>query len=342
MTRVRGALLIVALLACVSLDGRAQTTPRIWFCPGPGTLDYVRLFQSPQEWAHARRFVSVFKFYQQHTQTPPPDIVGPNTYDAFAGAGVFRQLKQWRIETAIEVGSVKEFYCTPDATGMNESIAGTLRSVQAIENAGGSVSYLAMDEPFVSGRARVCGGPALEPTADRVATYVSAIRSARPGVKLGLIEAYPFSDADTLETIVGLLAARNALPAFLHLDVDLAAMRPTRNDFTRDLRRLRDVAHGRGMQFGVIVWGNNGDADPLYALDASRLVESMTATFTSWEDMPDHVIVQSWAESSTGLRITPTNLPEDQSFTHTNLLWNVYRRLRGQSGSTTGTSRGGR
>jgi len=68
----------------------------------------------------------------------------------------------------------------------------------------------------------------------------------------------------------------------------------------------------------------------------------MTGTFTSWEDMPDHVIVQSWAESSTGLRITPTNLPEDQSFTHTNLLWNVYRRLRGQSGSTIGTSRGGR
>jgi len=245
--RIRAALLIVALIGCASLDGGAQqSTPRIWFCPGPGTLDYVRLFQSPQEWAHARRVVSVFKFYQQHTQTPPPDIVGPNTYEAFARAGVFRQLRQWRIETAIEVASVKEFYCTADASGMNESIASTLRSVQAVETAGGSVSYLAMDEPFVSGRARVCGGPALEPTADRVATYVGAVRSARPAVKLGLIEAYPFSDADTLETIVGLLASRNALPAFLHLDVDLAAMRSARNDFTRDLRRLRDLAHARG------------------------------------------------------------------------------------------------
>ena len=42
---------------------------RVWFCPGPGTVDYIRLFERPEEWAHVRQFVSVFKFYQQHTQT---------------------------------------------------------------------------------------------------------------------------------------------------------------------------------------------------------------------------------------------------------------------------------
>src|SRR5207237_10521832 len=125
----------------------------------------------------------------------------------------------WRIETAIEVASVKEFYCTPDARGMNESIAATLASVRAVEAAGGSVSYLAMDEPFVSGRARVCGGPALEPTADRVATYVRGVRSTFPAIKVGLIEAYPFSSADALESIITLLNARRPAPAFLHMDV---------------------------------------------------------------------------------------------------------------------------
>ena len=343
MPRVRAALLLVALIASASPGGGAQQArPRFWFCPGPGTLDYVRLFDHPEEWRHARPLVSVFKFYQQHTFMPAPAIVGPDTYDAFVRAGVFRRLKQWRIETAIELASVKEFYCTPDASGMNESIAATLRSVRAVEAAGGTVAYLAMDEPFVSGRARVCGGPALEPTADRVATYTNAVRSAFPAIKLGLIEAYPFLGADAIDNILALLAARNALPAFLHLDVDLNAMRAGRDDFTRDMRRLRDAAKARGMQFGIIIWGNNGDADPLYALDASRLVESVTAAFPSWDDMPDHVIVQSWAESRTGLRITPTNLPEDRPITPTNLLWNVFRRLRGQSGQRSGTAAGAR
>lgn len=45
---------------------------------------------------------------------------------------------------------------------MSAAVAATLASVRAVESAGGTVSYLAMDEPFVSGRAPVCGGPALE------------------------------------------------------------------------------------------------------------------------------------------------------------------------------------
>src|SRR5205823_5995789 len=269
------------------------------------TLDYIRLFEHPEEWPRARRLVSVFKFYQQHTLMPPDSIVGPDSYDALVRAGAFRKLKQWRIETAIEVASVKEFFCTPDARGMNESIAATLASVRAVEAAGGSVSYLAMDEPFVSGRARLCGGPALEPAADRVATYVSAVRSTLPTVKTGLIEAYPFSSEGAIESILDLLASRGVAPAFLHIDVDLAAIRAGRDDFTRDMRRLRDASHGRNIEFGIIIWGNNGDADVLYALDAERLIESLTSTFTSWQDMPDHLIVQSWAESRTGLRITP-------------------------------------
>ena len=47
---------------------------------------------------------------------------------------------------------------------------------------------------------------------------------------------------------------------------------------------------------GIIIWGNNGDANVLYALDAERLIEALTGAFTSWRDMPDDLIVlQSWA-----------------------------------------------
>jgi len=323
----------VLLLAAPSV-GAAPPTDRIWFCPGPGTLDFVNLFERPEQWAHARQLVSVFKFYQQHTLMPADPIIGPNSYDAFVRAGAFQTLTRWGKKTAIEVGAVKEFYCTPDASGMNAAIANTAASVRNVQSAGGLVSYLAMDEPFVSGRSPVCGGPALEPTADRVATYVAGVHAAFPNIRIGLIEAYPFSSADAIQNMLGLLRARGATPAFLHMDVDLAALQAGRDDFARDIKRLQSFSAGLDVPFGVIIWGNNGDADALYASDAGRLLDSVADTFGNWNAMPDQLIIQSWASSSTGLRITPANLPESQLYTHTNLLWDIYRRLRGQSGGS--------
>ncbi|MGH9411125.1 MAG: hypothetical protein ACRD1V_16910, partial [Vicinamibacterales bacterium] len=211
---------LVILFAPVDASTTTAAQDRIWFAPDPGTIDYLDLFEHPEEWPHARQLVNVFKFYQQHTQTPAPDIVGPNTYDALVRVNAFHLLNQWGIKTAIEVGAVKDFYCTPDASGINAAIANTIASVNAVQAAGGTVSYLAMDEPFVSGRDAICGGPALEPTADRVATYVAGVNAASPSIQIGLIEAYPFSSAPAVETIVQLLKSRSVTLAFLHMDVD--------------------------------------------------------------------------------------------------------------------------
>ena len=332
----------VAVALCVVLAAgpgvSAPAADRIWFAPGPGTIDYISLFEHPEQWPHARELFDVFKFYQQHTQTPPADVVGPNSYDALVRAGAFQTLTTWGKKIAIEAGAVKQFYCTPDASGMQQAIGNTLNSIAAVQRAGGTVSYIAMDEPFVSGRDAVCGGPALEPTADRVATYVKAVTGSVAGIKVGLIEAYPFSSEPSLESILGLLDSRGAPPAFLHVDVDSRALRAGRDDFTRDMRALRQACASRSIPFGIIVWGYNGDADVLYALDAGRVVDEIANAFTSWSDMPDQLIVQSWAVSSTGQSITPANLPEAQLHTHTNLLWDVFRRLYGQNGAASGTA----
>ena len=330
--------LVAALLLSLSVTGShaAPDPDRVWFCPGPGTIDFIRLFEHPEEWAHARQLVSVFKFYQQHTQTPAPSIVGPNTYAALARAGVFRTLKNWGKKTSIEVGAVKEFYCTPDASGMNAAIAGTLESVRAVEAAGGSVTSLSMDEPFVSGRLKVCGGPALEPTADRVATYVSGVSAALPNVRIGLIEAYPFSSADAIERIVQLLKARNVTPAFLHMDVDWHLSGAAA--FKRDMPRIKELCATEKIPFGIIITGYDGNADALYAIDAYGITGLIADTFPSWDRAPDQLILQSWAVSGTGLLITPANLPEDRPYTHTSMLWDVLRRLRGSVGSATGTA----
>jgi hypothetical protein len=334
-------LLTTAALASLVLTSapRAQSSgaaaDRLWFCPSPGSIDYLQLFENPDGWPLARQLISVFKFYQQHTQTPAPDIVGPNTYDALARAGAFRLLGEWKKKIAIEAGAVKEFYCTPDASGMNESIANTVASIRSVQAAGGAVSYLSMDDPFASGQAPVCGGPALEPTADRIATYVQGVHGAYPAVQIGFSEAFPLTSEPNLERALDLLIGRGVTPAFLHADVDSRALTKAGADFTRDMRALRQACRARGVAFGIIAWGYNGDADALYAADVGYMADEIAKAFPTWLDMPDNLVVQSWAVSSTGLLITPSNLPESQLYTHTSLLRELWHQFRGQTGPPT-------
>lgn len=334
---LRLAAALAALFAFVATTEAQKplSADRIWFAPGPGTLDYLRLFDQPAEWPRARQLITAFKFYQQHTQTPAHPIVGPNTYDAFVRADAFRKLRTWKIKTAIEVGAVKEGYCLePGGTGVDSAIRDTIRSVQAIVAAGGAVDYLAMDEPWVSGRLPVCGGPSPEPVADRVAAYMTGVQRQFPAIRIGLIEAYPFSSVERIEAILDLLRARATPPAFLHVDVDRRALRP--GEFVRDLPRLKAAAESRGITFGFIIWGHNGNADPLFADDTNDLSHLLAETFQTWDHMPEQLIFQSWAESASGLFITPSNLPDDRRYTHTNIVWNLYRRLRGAMGGVVG------
>lgn len=321
------------ILAAVATLAAAEREPpdadRIWLAPAPGSLDYLRLFQAPSEWARARHAMGVFKFYQQHTLDSPPSIVGPNSYDALARANAFRLLsRSWGKKIAIEVGAVKEFYCTPGPDGMRDAVAATVASMNAVQRAGGSVAYLAMDEPFLSGLSARCGGPSLDPTANRLAVYVRGVKATFPDVRIGLIEAYPTFDVDAFESMIRLMRERNIPPAFVHADVDLRAMKPARDDFARDMSRLAAICVEEEIPFGVIIWGENGNADALFAAEALQLAGAVETTFGRSTVMPSQVIFQSWAESASGLRITPTNLPETRADTLTELLLRVFRRLR--------------
>lgn len=342
MRRLAAVWASVAALAVLVSPARAATSPvaqdRIWFAPGPGTMDYLDLFEHPEEWPRARQLVNVFKFYQQHTQTPAPSAVGPNTYDALVRADAFHLLTQWGIKTAIEVGAVKDFYCTPDASGMDAAIAASVSSIQAVQTAGGTVSYLSMDDPFAAGKAAVCGGPAPDPTADRVAIYTAGVHAQYPGVQIGMSEAYPLSSEPLLESILDMLKARGVPLAFLHADVDSRSLPLFHADFVTDMRALQQACAARGIAFGILIWGYNGGSDALYAADVDQLVTEITAAFTSWSDMPDNLVVQSFAQSSTGLFITPSNLTEDELDTHTYLLRDIYHQLRGENGPVTGVA----
>lgn len=347
MVRVTTAFILsCALLAltsfAVSAASRAESERRrpdpVWYTPNPGSLDLLRMFENPDEWQVARRFVSVFQFTQQHTYPVTPSIVGPNGYRALVRSGAFRQLVEWGIKTSIGVGAVKEFYCTPDASGMDTAIRDALDAIAAVHGGGGAVHYLSMDEPFLSGQTPRCGGPALEPTADRLRRYITAVRDSHPTVRVGLIEAYPSFNPDAFGRMLQLLRERGVLPAFLHLDIDLRGVRAERRDFAADLKRIQDICAAERIPFGIIIWGYNGDADALFARDAKALAGALQAVFTSRDEMPDRFIFESWSESATGLRITPSNLPETRSHTLTNLMIHTYRRFLADPGLVSGTA----
>jgi hypothetical protein len=321
----------VLLVSCLCPANGAQLAFRrqVWFAPGPGTPDLLRLFESLDEWPKARSTIDVFKFYQQHTLRNPTSIVGPNRLEAFEQLDAFRRLFQWGKLIAIEAGAVKEFYCTTDDTGMRRSVRDTVESIANVRAARGRVAYIAMDEPFAAGgNAAACGGPALAPTADRLVTYVNGVHAEFPDVRIGLIEPYPFVPAGRWVEIMQLLRERKIVPAFLHVDVNLADIRPDRDRLGRDLIQLENLAHSAGIPFGVIIWGADGDADSQFAAYALRLADEVHHTYRSWDVMPEHLIFQSWATTRTGAFIIPANLPETRANTLTAIMNDVYQTFR--------------
>jgi hypothetical protein len=132
-----------------------------------------------------------------------------------------------------------------------------------------------------------------------------------------------------------LMQARGVPPAFLHMDVNWHALKP--GEFARDMTHLQAVAADQRITFGIILVGYNGEADALYAIDAAGMANQIADAFQTWDSMPQHLIFQSWVTTSTGLFITPTNLPEDRLYTHTDLVRSLFRRLRGATGGPIGT-----
>ena len=172
-------LLVASSLAIpVTSSTNAVSADRIWFCPAPGTLDYLRLFEHPEEWAPRDGPSSPSSSSTRNIPRPRrASIVGPEHVRRARASGRVQKTDLVEDQDALEAGSVKEFWCTPDASGMDASIRSTLDAVKAIEDAGGTLAYLAMDEPGFRPRERVRRA-ALEPTADRVA-HSTCPRSSR-------------------------------------------------------------------------------------------------------------------------------------------------------------------
>jgi len=173
---------------------QAQTTldvyppPTVWFAPLPhyvnsnlGAVDFLDLFSAAAPWGTAASHIQVFKIWTSEL-------------DYFSDvdlSNMFADLKRRHIALAIEWGPLE-----PNGCGSGEGFDGALalHYAQKIRENGGTLQYIAFDEPFAGGS--LASPPdACHWSADQVAQdalrHLAMIRTVFPDAIVGDIEVLP-------------------------------------------------------------------------------------------------------------------------------------------------------
>jgi len=296
------------------------TDPVVWFSPldpferpevgYAGSPEYMSLFTPDASWKQAASRIKVFKIYPQW-------IMQASNSDL---QRMFSELNRRNIALALEYGVLSE----SDACGHGvEGFGGgtLLAAAHRISRNGGSLKYLAMDEPIffstLYGGNNACRWN-VQQMAANAAVNIRALKSEFPDVILGDIEPVPAPDSpDWLghyrEGIEAFRAILGYPLAFFHADVFWSA-----NSWRTDVEALRQVAAQHGLAFGVIYNGNAEDQTDAAWIHAA---EDHMVQYELQRGAPNHVIFQSWHSHPKKL------LPESDPASFTNLI-NRYFRAR--------------
>ncbi len=270
------------------------SAPQLWlaaidpllagFYGNPGSSDYASLATDPEAWATVVGDTSVFKISTQFADGG----------DATLLRTLFTFLNEHGIALAME-GLMQPVLPNGDGAqveGYDAGPAQMLGIAQRIQSLGGTLSYIAMDEPLFFGN-QYTGPTAAQVSIDQVAagvaTTIAAMRSVFPDVQVGDIEPLP--------AVQGLGAWLTAFQqatgrplAFLDADVNWGL------DWQGSLEAASALAHANDIPFGVIYNGDGAttsvgwtalaeqraaaiEADPLSRPDAAAIIQT-------WDTLP--------------------------------------------------------
>jgi hypothetical protein len=283
--------------------------PTTWFAPigattaipqTQGATDYFDLFSPTAPWSAAATHVTVFKMY-----------AGMLDLDDATLRTMFADLKRRHIAFAIEWGPLDE----PNRCGIGEGFDGAqgLHYAERIQALGGSLQYIAFDEPY-DGAAlyegtNACHWTPLQ-TAQNAAKNLAQLQSVFPDAAAGDIEVLPNGAAlDTwLEGYQQWVDAWQAVTgkplAFFHFDVDWS------NDWKPAAAALTRALAARNIPVGHIYNGDDGASDAAWiALGEQHMTDFEThaalipdeAIFQSWEPYPKHLLPETDPTSFTYL-----------------------------------------
>lgn len=292
--------------------------PVVWFAPLPplritgsrtyfGSTDFMKLFTKQAAWPNAARQVSVFKLYGEW-------VAHTATYAELRRA--VSDLKRRKIPIAVETGPLP---ASPQCGQGVEGFAGGegLWTASRIKAAGGTLRYVAFDEPFFYGSLytgpNACGWNAHR-VAQAVAAYMRGIRAVFPHVEFGDTE--PLTTGAHVEHYKEWIDAyRDATGeslAFLHLDLWYTLPR-----WPQLARELEVFARSRGVAFGMIY---NGDGQDVSDKDWLGRAQQRFELYETEGGRPEHAVLQSWTDKPDRV------LPETRG-TFTNLILR-YKRPR--------------
>ncbi len=334
---------------------------QIWFGPNFGSVDALDLFTSPEQWATARSHIQVFALAMTQVATGgwsctalPHVNCGENHLQNLVDVDAFAKLKSWGIDLALDsffagpIASVDPIVCASAEEVFNLTLDGTANVINNVHENGGTVRYLAMDEPIrqwyreyyylVTGQTdpRPCLVASLDILADHVADYILFMQDALPSLSIGQIALYPEVGVATLMEWILALEERGVALPFLQIDVHGPRVAQYISygldiDVERDLIELKSFLSEHNVALGVFVTDINWDAqvweedeydDAMYV---SRTMEWVNQLRPLAEHI-DHFLFQSWVypvyTTGIGPNQIPTNLPDDDVAlaTHTRLI----------------------
>jgi hypothetical protein len=319
----------------------AQPAPVLWLAPlddlthpnggPPGAVDYMQLFAPDAKWAEALPAIKVFKIY--------PYFIG-NAPDAELSF-MIAFLHAHNIKLALEAGALTASdRCGSHVEGYGgQYLQGVAKRIQML---GGTIDYLAMDEPLWFGSfyrgPRACQDtiPAL---AKNIATSIAAVRAIMPDIQVGDIEpgVGPGNPGDWAETIgkwaKALEEAMSMPPAFVHLDVNWFA------NWTDYISAVGVRLHRQNIPYGIIyngTYADDTDAEWVHHAEQHYLDYEAAgrspdvAIFQTWRRYPTHVLPPKDAETLTNLAADYVREPTKLDIHSTNP--NIVGRLTTANG----------
>ncbi len=287
----------------VATGGLLPAQQTVWFTPVPfanhpvgffGSTDYLSLFSPTAPWQQAASHVQVFKIY------------GVDDFSDTDLTNLLTDLKRRNIALALEWPVLSSSTCGAGIEGFGGSFLAVAQRIQAL---GGTLSYVAMQQPFQWGHLYTGANSCQWTTQQVAANALLAINQAKtvfPNLPVGDVMAVPpFQDAapdwaaqygiwfDTWRSLTG------APLAFFHVDADW-----TVPNWQAAVAEVRPVAAQRGLPFGMVYNGfltNETDSAWMAAAENHFIDNEVRGgnaapeqvNFQSWNPNPTHVLPET-------------------------------------------------
>jgi hypothetical protein len=282
-------------------------------------VDFLEMFDANAPWQKAAQIITVFKLYGSYLEHAPQDQVDK----------IVKNLNKRHIAIAVEAGVMKGPEAIKPACGGRgvegySTVARAKLISKKIKSAGGSIAYLAMDEPLWFGR-YYKGRPGQQPgcrlpldqVIDLVMPVLQAYREAFPAARIGDVEpsgvAYqPDWQNETRQWLRGLRDRLGSCLSFMQLDVPFAAG-PQQVAAGRRFFNQLEVLRAESLvgNIGIIYNGMPNDRTDKEWIDSAKShielfeheykLRPQQAIIQSWTLRPTHALPETDPESLTGL-----------------------------------------